>query len=246
MWSKNNKIITVPFTFLLPPLNVTAKIVRKMLHIYGVTLLDRGGKQGDLPLCIGIVGIMILQAMPIYKELSLISLLPLVMIIANASDEHNYQLKLSGLYFMQSEYDLKWSKWNISKMRDRRNLHWKAKDHTHLLTEKKIKLQKLLSAILLLKMILPLLVPSSQAFVMPQNTAVKKGRWSWINHTEDQKLIKELNVLQTQWWNLSAYAYNRQLAPEFLKIPGRNLNWLHLVQWPNRFVKSVFQVNIKL
>lgn len=97
----------MPFTFLLPPLNVTAKIVRKMLHIYGVTLLDRGGKQGDLPLCIGIVGIMILQAMPIYKELSLISLLPLVMIIANASDEHNYQLKLSGLYFMQSEYDLK-------------------------------------------------------------------------------------------------------------------------------------------
>lgn len=50
----------------------------------------RGGKQEGLVLCISIVGIMILQAMTIYKGFSLILLLPLVMIKVNASDEHNY------------------------------------------------------------------------------------------------------------------------------------------------------------
>lgn len=42
--------------------------------------------------------------------------------------------------FMQSDYDLKSRNQNISKMRDRRNLHSKAKDHTHLLAEKKDKI----------------------------------------------------------------------------------------------------------
>lgn len=55
-----------------------------------------------------------------------------------------------------------------------------------------------MSTILLLKMILPLLAPSSQVFAMSQTTAVKKDRWGWINEIEDQDLIKELNVLQTQ------------------------------------------------
>lgn len=59
-----------------------------MLHTLGTTFLSKGGKQGDLLLYINIVGIMISQAMPIYKEFSVISLLPLSK--ENASDEHKY------------------------------------------------------------------------------------------------------------------------------------------------------------
>lgn len=59
-----------------------------MLHTLGTTFLRKGGKQEDLLLYINIVGIMISQAMPIYKEFSVISLLPLIK--ENASDEHKY------------------------------------------------------------------------------------------------------------------------------------------------------------
>jgi len=95
MWSKNSKVMKMSFIFYYLLLMELGRIVKKCFTpstfcFRRNTVGRRGrGKQGDLLLCINIVGIMILQAMTIYKDFSLVSLFPLVMIKANASDEHN-------------------------------------------------------------------------------------------------------------------------------------------------------------
>lgn len=119
---------------------------------------------------------MISHTMLIYKEFSVIPSLPLIK--ENASEKHNY----FNWSFQGCEYDLKWSNRTFLKLKAEELLIEKQRiKHIYSLEKKKIKLQKLMSTILLLKMIMPLLAPSSQVFVMFQTTAVKKDRWSWIN-----------------------------------------------------------------